>query len=72
MTTILSDFFAKVIAKLKIVPNLDKNDDDDGNKKLLFTIQYTKEELDNIQEDIVQQLRKYLASQSRKEGRVIY
>ena len=71
MTTILSDFFAKVIAKLKIVPNLDKNDDD-GNKKLLFTIQYTKEEIDNIQEDIVQQLRKYLASQSRKKGRVIY
>jgi hypothetical protein len=61
MTTILSDFFAKVIAKLKIVPNLDKNDDDDGNKKLLFTIQYTKEELDKIQNDFLEQLSSYFA-----------
>jgi len=47
-----------VIVKLMIISN---NDNIDHNKKLLYTIQYTKEELDKIQSDFLQQLSKYFA-----------
>jgi hypothetical protein len=43
--------------KMMIVPN---NIDDNENKKL-FTIQYTKEELDKIQHDFVTQMNMYIA-----------
>src|SRR5215208_7566272 len=50
MTTILSDFFAKVISKLMIVSTTNNENNNEKNKKL-FTIQYIKEEPNKIQSD---------------------
>jgi hypothetical protein len=41
--------------KLMIVPSNDQN-----NKNKKFTIQYTKEELDKIQDDFVEHINKYI------------
>ena len=37
------------------------NHDNNSNNKILFTIQYSKEQLDIIQSDFLQQLSKYFA-----------
>jgi hypothetical protein len=55
MTTILSDFFAKVISKLMIVSTTDNENNNEKNKEL-FTIQYIKEEPNKIQSDFVQEI----------------
>ena len=48
-------FFAKVIAKLMIVSTTNLDDNISGNKKKkLFIIQYTKEEVDKIQNDFLE------------------
>jgi hypothetical protein len=64
-------FFLKkevLVTKLKIIRSTT-----DKNKKL-FTIQYTKKELDKIQSDILQQIKKYFPDkvETRKEERVNY
>ena len=46
-----------------IVPSNDENNKDQDKK--LFTIQYTKEELDKIQNDFLQQLSKYFDKVNR-------
>jgi hypothetical protein len=57
-----------LVTKLKIIRSTT-----DKNKKL-FTIQYTKKELDKIQSDILQQIKKYFPDkvETRKEERVNY
>ena len=62
--TILSDlFFCKGDCELMtmIVPKTTNKIDNIENKKLLFTIQYTKKELDQIQSEFVEQMSKYIA-----------
>ena len=52
-----------------IVPKKTNNIDNiNENKKLLFTIQYTKKELDQIQSEFVEQMSKYIA---RVNNRII-
>jgi hypothetical protein len=59
MTTIPSDgFFCKGDCKLMIVPTNNENKD---QYKKLFTIQYTKEELDKITLGFVTQMNNYIA-----------
>jgi hypothetical protein len=52
---------------MMIVPKTNKRYNVE-NKKLLFTIQYTKKELDQIQSEFVEQMNKYIA---RVKNRII-
>ncbi len=58
MTTTLFDFFSKVISKLIKVSTITENYKNQNIEKK-FTIRYTKEELDKIQNDFLQQLSSY-------------
>jgi len=57
--------------KMMIVSNHDNNENNnEKNNKKLFTIQYTKEELDKIQSDFLQQIRKYFAKVNNNSSRM--
>ncbi|MGI9012608.1 MAG: hypothetical protein ACR2F1_15670 [Nitrososphaeraceae archaeon] len=62
MTTILFDWRVQL---MMIVPTNNENKD---QYKKLFTIQYTKKELDQIQSEFVEQMNKYIA---RVNNRII-
>jgi hypothetical protein len=44
-----------------IISRTEDHDEDQNNKDKKFTTQYTKEELDKIQSDFLQKIRKYFA-----------
>lgn len=65
MTTILFDFCKGDCKKLLIISN---HENSSNNKK--FTIQYSKEQLDKIQSDFLQQLSKYFAKVNNNNNRI--
>lgn len=60
MTTILFDFCKGYCKLMTMIVPKTNNENNDQYKKLFFTIQYTKEELDKITLDFVTQMNVYI------------